>query len=465
MKLAIVEQIKRTTILWALVLGQGPLFGQDTLKLELLAESFLEQTRLPGLSIAVSKNNTLIYAKGFGYSDIGNNLPMLPSTRIRTASVAKVLTATALGRLATEDLLDFDQPIKKYVPYINTLYADLTVRQLAGHTSGLNHRPAGKSYRNKQYKNIRETLDLIDAPLLFEPGTDYSYSTNAFNLLAAVIEGASGISYGEYMKKYIFEPLHMQHTAPENIHQLSNSDAKIYFFKNERLRKDKLNNGSYKVPGAAFRSTPSDLVRLMNAYSNDGFISENVVSDMFKSNRLNNREETNVGIAWRMSKDAFGNHVIEHAGSWRGARTVLVYFPEEELSISLMVNAECEILIEETAHIFAQLFRNEKEIMSKIDLNKKVTVIYNSKEGKGHYNGELFLNSGRGALSVESENFLKSTEVFQVQDGFVLSTFYGLLFMEINDDSNINGSVYAYRTMNKINPTEQKPLLEFRALN
>jgi CubicO group peptidase (beta-lactamase class C family) len=459
--------MKKSLVIWSLVLGQVFVFAQDTLKVELLAESFLKQTKLPGLSIAVSKNNRLIYSKGFGHADIAKDQPMLPSTRIRTASVAKVLTATALGRLATEGALNFDEPIKSYAPYINSMYANLTVRQLAGHTSGLNHRPTGKGYQNKQYQSIRETLDLIDAPLLFEPGTDYSYSTNAFNLLASVIEGASGISYEKYMEQYVFEPLKMKHTAPENINQLTDADAKIYFFKNGKLKKDRLNNGSYKIPGAAFRSTPSDLVLLMNAYSEEGFISKDVAADMFKSNRLNNGEKTNVGIAWRLSVDAFGNQVVEHAGNWRGARTVLVYFPEEEMSISLMINAECQILIEETAHMFAQVFRGKKGKEIDKSLNHDVLLTENAKEGPVDYKGSIDLDSGRGTLKVQSDTYLKSNEIIALgsEANFAFSTFFGLLYMQMEAEGPSRGKVYAYFNRNKRNPKEEKPLLEFRSLN
>lgn len=457
--------MKRLYVQWVLllILFCNSLHAQDTQGIDLLAALFLKQTKLPGLSIAVAKEGKVIYAKGFGFSNLEDQLPVRPSTRIRTASVAKVLTVTALGRLATEGLVDFDAPIKKYIPYINENYARLTVRQLAGHTSGLKHRPSGKGYQNKDYNTIRETVEIINGPLLFEPGTDYRYSTAAFNLLAAVIEGASGISYAEYMKTRVFKPLKMGQTAPENINELTSEDAKIYSLKKDKLKRVKPNNGSYKVPGAAIRSTPSDLVKLTNAYSDQGFISKEVVKEMFASNSLLNGEKTNVGIAWRSSVDVFGNNVIEHAGSWRGARTVLVYYPEEEMSISLMINAECQVLIEETAHIFAQFFRDEKESTSKISLNEKVEVLHNSKEGKKQYNGNLSINSGLGTLLVESDDYLKSNEVIQLQNGFALCTQYGLFFMEIDADKNPEGKVYAYFTMNEKSPKEEAPLLEFKA--
>jgi len=292
------------------------------LEVETLAEAFLEQTKAPGLSIAVSKNGSVIYAEGFGYANVEESIPMDSTIKLRTASVAKVITATALGRLASEGKLDFDAPIGQYVPYINKDYAHLTTRQLAGHTAGLAHRPKGERYKKRQYDTIEETVGLMRAPLLFEPDTDYKYSTHAYNLLAAVIEGASGETYLDYMNEAIFKPLGMTNSGAEHIKKLTKKDAQIYYVKNDTLRLEKITNASYKIPGAGFRTTPSDLVKMMEGYTN-GFISEIVVDDMFTSHELKNGTKTNVGIAWRSSFDPFDNRVMEHAGSWRGARTLL----------------------------------------------------------------------------------------------------------------------------------------------
>jgi len=114
------------------VQSQEALSEATLAELATLAETFLQQTKAPGISIAVSSQGNMLYAEGFGYADLEKNIKMDAGIRLRTASVAKVMTATALGVLATEGKLDFDAPIKKYVPYIQEAYADLTTRQLAG---------------------------------------------------------------------------------------------------------------------------------------------------------------------------------------------------------------------------------------------------------------------------------------------------------------------------------------------
>ncbi len=429
-----------------------------------LAEAFLQQTNTPGLSIAIRQNQRTLYAKGFGYANLEENIKMDTTTLLRTASVAKVMTATALGILASEGKLDFDAPVKKYIPYVSETYANLTTRQLAGHTAGMVHRPKGEKHMKKQYNSIDETVGLIKAPLLFEADTDYAYSTHAFNLLAAVIEGASGKSYMEYMKELVFNPLKMNNTYAEDITKLTEKDAELYYLKNDKLRKEKATNGSYKLPGAGFRTTPSDLIKMMDAYSN-GLISQSVKEDMFKSHRLTNGTKTHVGIAWRSGVDPFDNPVIEHAGSWRGARTVLVYYPNEDLSISLMINASCPVLIEETAHLFAQTFRNSNGKVDCPVLEKKPIVLtLNSKEKKETYTGSFFLNSNMGILKTTSKGFLKSNPIFHLgsQNDYAIATAYGLLYLKLKSTKSIEGQIYTYYNRSDTNPIKDTPFAYFR---
>lgn len=439
--------------------------AQDYNRIEKLAGLFLEQTKAPGLSMTISKSGKVVYAKGFGFADVKGAIPMDPSIRLRTASVAKVITATALGRLATEGKLSFDDSVGMHVPYINAQYKNLTIRQLAGHTSGLTHRPSEKGYKNRQFDDMKETLPFIAAPLLFEPGTDYQYSTNAFNLLGAIIEEVSGMSYQAYMKKYIFEPLQMNHTFAENIQKQSPKDAQLYYIKKGKLLKEKLTNGSYKLPGAGFRSTPTDLVKLTNAYTN-GMISKEVVAQMFQNNALSNGKKTNVGITWRNSMDIFGNLAVEHAGSWRGARTVLVYYPKEELAISLMINADCQVLIEETAHIFAQLYRTTELASNTMDINQNVMVTYNGKAGTESFQGSLQIQESLGLLKTEADNFLAQNKLLKIgAETFAMVTEFGLLYLKTSKNKITEGKVYAYTNRNDVNPKEKTPLVVFSEMD
>ncbi|MFK8013495.1 MAG: serine hydrolase domain-containing protein [Marinicellaceae bacterium] len=313
----------------------------------------------------------------------------------------------------------------------------------------------------KQYDNIKETVNLMNEDLLFEPNTAYKYSTHAFNLIAAAIEGASGMSYAAYLKKEVFEPLSMENTWPEDISQLNGNDASLYYQKNGKLKKETVTNDSYKIPGASFRTTPEDLVRLMDAYANS-FLSSKVVNQIFESNKLTNGTETQVGVAWRSSIDGFGYEVKEHAGSWRGARTVVVYYPKEELAVSLMTNTSCSLLIEEVAHVFAEISRTKEGTIEDSDnLNKKVLVkVINGKETIG-YNGVIEFDDNEGSLTTDSKGFLQSSPIISLRNNsnYALVNPYGIIILDLKREPKLSGNGYMYYSMNKKSPKETEPYM------
>ena len=429
-----------------------------------LAHKFLQKTKIPGLSIAVSKNDTIIYAQGFGYANAEDHVKMTPHTRLRTASVSKLITTTALGRLLSQEKLDLDAPIEKYIPYIDAQYAHITARQLAGHTSGMNHRPRGNRHKKKQFTTVKPMVELMDKPLLFEPDTGYKYSTHGFVVLGAVIEGASGIPFETYMKEAIFNPLDMRQTAPENIKKLTPDDSEIYYLKKGKAHKQKWTNTSYNLPGAGFRSTPTDLLKMMRGYTN-GFIAEEVVTEMFKSHTLKNGEQTNVGITWRRSYDPFGHPTIEHAGNWLGARTVIVHYPQENMNIAIMLNAGRQIFIEEMAHIFAELFREgQKKKPASHHLNTAIALTLRSNGKVKQYTGTIRMQGETGILTVGSDGFLKFNEIHSLKQGnhHVVLTDYGLSYLNLIKEDVLRGELYLYGTMNTTSPTLQPPMVTFK---
>ncbi|MEL6809879.1 MAG: serine hydrolase domain-containing protein [Bacteroidota bacterium] len=436
-------------------------------QLELIANAFLESTGLPGLSIAISENAELSYAQAFGFADTENEIKLTPQHQLRTASVAKVITITGLGRLVTQGKIDLDAPIRDYIPYVDSKYALLTCRQLAGHTSGVAHQPSGRSYKKKQFKTIKEAVLLMDKPLLFQPDTDYHYSTSAFTFLAAAIEGAAGKPYKDFMREDIFAPLEMTQTFPENISKLTEKDANLYYIQKGKLKKEKLTNASYKLAGAGFRSTPADLVKMMKAYSN-GFISKAVANDLFRARELENGAQTLVGVTWRNSIDLFGHSVVEHAGNWRGARSVIVYYPDENLSISVMINAQCSVLIEQMAHIFAQLYRTRKNRPADhFRLKEPLELTFRKDQKKTNHKGILTLADGKGNLTAEVPGFLKASELYSLgpAEEYVMVTIYGLLYLKLDTLQTTTGKVFAYSTLNELHPLKKPALICFRKMD
>jgi len=435
-------------------------------EVDFIFEDILEKTKVAGISISASLNGKMIYSKGFGYSDVKNKVAILPDTKIRTASIAKVITTTALGRLASEGKLDFDSPLKNYIPYLKEPYSSLTTRQIAGHTSGIPHRPTSKNLAKKRFNEVKETLTFFDdASLLFTPNTDYKYSTLGYNLLAILIEEVSGKKYVDFMKENVFEKLGMNQTYPDHESKLASTSSKMYFLNNEKLKLDnKILDGSYKLAGAGFRSTSIDLVKMMKAYKN-GFINEKVVSEMFSNRSLTNEKKTNVGIGWRLNKDIDNNPTVEHAGNWQGARTVIVYYPNKDLTISIMINTKCTIFIEETAHIIAQFFLKEND-KGRNSMSKSLAIENNRSDGSiENYKGKIEFEDNIGELTISTDRQWLAKNAFYYlpsKNNIALSTKYGLLFLRIKESEKLEGNIYQYQVMSDKNHMLGKPMLVIR---
>lgn len=437
---------------------------------DLLLEDFLEQSKLPGISITVRQKGETVYAKGFGFANVESKLPMTPETQIRAASVSKVITVTALGRLVSEGKLDLDAPIGTYVPQLQEPFASLTSRQIAGHTAGVQNRPPKKNHKKKHYETIEETLALFkNTRLTFEPNSKYEYSSNGYNLLAAVIEGVSGKPFLEYMENDVFGPLGMTHTARDVKAELTSNDAKMYYFRKGKLVLDRtFSDGTYKLAGAGFKTSSSDLVKMMSAYAN-GFIDPQVVETMFSSNQLIDGSKTNVGIGWRLNKDINGRRTIEHAGSRQGARTVVVYYPDEDLTLSLMINAKCNVFIEETAHLIAQIFLKEEVEENEIEFEGQIDILSYDQDGKEkHSTGSISIGkgaTGKFVMNTESEWIKDSNVISLGGNDFAISTDFGLLYLKMNSEDAGSGKVFLYQLLGDKYHTTNIPFLRLTSVS
>lgn len=362
----------------AVYFQQEPFVSRDVKKTveraRIMADKLLEVSKIPGFSIAVSQKGKIVYAEGFGYSDVAKKIPVNPETQFRTASCAKVITITALGKLLQEGKLDLNARIDKYLPNLPPDYRAITPLQLAGHLSGLPHYADDDKIENRFYNSTVEALQVFShQKLLTPPGTKYSYSTHGFTVLSAIMEKISGMAFLDYLSKELLKPLNMKNTGPDlRKHQSYPNLARLYDFKDHQLvEESNPEDVSYKWAGGGLISTPSDLVKLTFAYTN-GFLKKETVQQMFKPQHLLSGEIVQIGVGWRISKDIYGRNVIEHAGGMEGARTVVCMFPDQETAISLMVNASWASSIEETAHLFAQLFMDDQEVNKVKDMETEV---------------------------------------------------------------------------------------------
>lgn len=146
-------------------------------------KEFQTRSLAPAITVAVAIDGKIVYSKGFGSADIENEVKATPETLIRTGSIAKPISAVAAMTLVEAGKLDLDAPVQKYCPAFPQKQWTVTTRQVLGHISGIRHYKEDEIGSTKHYANMSDGFAIFaNEPLLFEPGTKYSYSTYGYTV-------------------------------------------------------------------------------------------------------------------------------------------------------------------------------------------------------------------------------------------------------------------------------------------
>lgn len=305
--------------------------------------------RIPGLSVAVVVNGRLVWSDGYGFADLENFVPATARTRYRTASVGKTMTATAVMQLAERGVVDLDAPVQEYCPVFPPKRWPLTPRQLLGHLSGIRHyggpRDEEELYSITHYDRVVDALAIFkDDSLLFEPGTQYLYSTYGYNVLGCVIEGAAGTTFLDYLRRNIFEPAGMHSTRDDDPFVIIRDRASGYRVSADstKLENARAVDMSNKMPAGGFLSTAEDLVRFAAAFMNDELVTPWTRTTMLTPQHTRDGTTTGYGLGWALFPDElwYGEREAFHGGGTPGVSTMLYLLPERHFAVALMMNVE-----------------------------------------------------------------------------------------------------------------------------
>ncbi|HWQ02870.1 MAG TPA: serine hydrolase domain-containing protein, partial [Candidatus Nitrosotenuis sp.] len=316
--------------------------------------------QVPGLSVAVGVDGKIVWSEAFGFADLAAKKPATTETLFRIGSVSKPVTAAGLMLLVEQGKLDLDADIHKYVPDFPDKGAIITSRQLAGHLAGIRHYKGDEFLLNKAFPNVRAGLKIFeDDPLLQAPGEKFVYSSYGWNLLSAVMEGASKEEFLAYMQKRVFERLKLARTMPDYAGR--DVAQRTQFYERARGGNDGFVIGptvdnSYKWAGGGFLSTPEDLVRFGSALLRPGFLKSSSLDALFTSQKTKDGKETGYGIGWQISKDAAGHVIYWHTGGSIGGTTVLLLHPESRTVLAMTANLSGAPLRKDDREALAELF-------------------------------------------------------------------------------------------------------------
>jgi CubicO group peptidase (beta-lactamase class C family) len=334
-------------VLWA-TLGSNPSSAVDSQssysealkEFEKFVKGQMTLDKAPGLSVGFMKGD-FTWTKGFGYSDLENKVQANPESSYRLASITKTITAISVLQLVEAGKIDLDAEVQTYVPYFPKKKWPVTVRLLLGHLGGISHY---KNYivegRIKVHKNTKEALAIFqDFNLVAEPGTKYNYSSYGFNLLGAVIEGASGQSYGDYIKEHIFDPLGMENSRMDDPADLISNRVNGYRLIKGEVKNSEFVDVSSRFAGGGTRSTVVDLLKYAQGIIEGKLLKRNTWKLLFTSMATREDRFTGYGMGWSV-RPWRGHFRVSHGGSQPETRTHLLIFPTEDFSIAIASNQE-----------------------------------------------------------------------------------------------------------------------------
>ena len=302
-------------------------------------DALMAEQQIPGLTAAVLVDGQIVWSEGFGWADVETKVPVTPLTKMRVGSVSKSMTGAALGVLLDRGQIDLDVPIQQYVPSFPEKRAPISTRQVAGHIAGIRHYRGDEFLIDENYESVEAGLAIFrEDSLLFEPGARFQYSSYGWNLVSAVVEGASGQAFLPFMRNAVFRPLGLRHTVADHTDSLITYRTAFYSVEDGVLVNAPYVDNSYKWAGGGFLSTAEDLVRFGDAMINGPFFTPATRDELFTSLRTNNGERTGYGLGFFVGTDDAGRRTIEHAGGSVGGTTQFVMYPEQDVVVALIAN-------------------------------------------------------------------------------------------------------------------------------
>jgi CubicO group peptidase (beta-lactamase class C family)/Flp pilus assembly protein TadD len=338
-------------------------------------QSQMHSDQIPGMTIGYiswNENNETLWVEGFGYSDLENNVAAKAETAYRLGSISKTMTATAVLQLVEQGKIDLDAEIQKYVPYFPKKKWPVTVRELLGHLGGISHyQNYDVEGRIKEHKTTREAIAIFENfDLVGQPGT-YKYSSYGYNLLGAAVEGASGMSFGDFMTKNIWNPMEMKNTRIDDPDALIPNRARGYRILDGEIKNSEFVDMSSRFGAGGTRSTIPDVLKFAKALASGKILASKTVDMMFTSMIMNDQHFSDYGMGWGMLT-INGRFAVAHTGSQAETRTVIYLFPVAHLAIAAASNQE-DVSPAPYARKLYELLQNERWNLAAYTKEHKMT--------------------------------------------------------------------------------------------
>jgi len=320
-------------------------------------EQILKDWNVPGCGIGIVVKDKLVFARGYGYRDLENMLPVTPNTLFQIASNTKLFTATAMGFLVEEGKIDWDKPVRNYVPqlqfYNDELNASVTIRDMLSHRTGISRHDAIWASSDFSRKELFDRIKFLEPSIPFRSGA--LYNNMMYCAAGQSVEYLSGQTWEEYVTQKILKPLEMNHSMFVVEEMLKQADFMTpYYEKRDTtiLLKSLFYTKQQGIgPAGSIISSISDLSNWVIAQINGGkfkgtqVIPAGIIKETMKPaipySSVPDRYFENLNAMYGMGRATSsykGHYFVQHGGAIGGIYSNISIMPADSIGVIVFTN-------------------------------------------------------------------------------------------------------------------------------
>jgi CubicO group peptidase (beta-lactamase class C family) len=318
-----------------------------------LVEEVLKDWQVPGVGIGIVKDGEVILAKGYGYRDVDGKKKVDENTLFAIGSSSKAFTAASVAMAVDDGLIDFDEPVKTYLPnlkmYDEYTTENITVRDMLSHRSGLPRHDLVWYGSDKSRKDLFNALEYLEPTAKLRNTWQYQ---NLMYMTAGYLVGQkSGKTWEEYVQERIFEPLGMN-ASNFSVNDSQKSDNYALGYKinsDEKVEKMDFRNIDAIGPAGSINSNANDMCKWMLLHLNGGKVGETelISTNNFKemhypqmvmpSGKSEDVYYTTYGLGWMLTSYR-GHPRSQHGGNIDGFSANVGFLPDDNIGVVVLTN-------------------------------------------------------------------------------------------------------------------------------
>jgi len=342
------------TLMMSASLSNGAPVGLENIVDEVVAKHMAEK-QIPGMSVAVVRDQHLVFSKGYGLASIEFDVKAEADTVYPISSVSRIFASVLAMRLVDAGLLNLDNSIADYLDGVPADKKAITVRHLLQHTHGLedfyhSDAYAAETGRSTDDSSTQELVawSLQQAPQ-FAPGDDWRYGVVGYVVLGQIFEKVGGSSYANLVQEHVFSALGMSGAFGGSDIVVPGRNQMLYELIDDEVAGHVVNFNERAWPAGGLNMSVVEMAKLFIAISRDDFIDQSAKQEMWHNDTLLSGEKTNYGLGWSSYVTSQDRWVVGHEG---GGASWVIYYPDLDLAVialSNMSGARADVLPYEIA--------------------------------------------------------------------------------------------------------------------